>query len=51
MGFFDLNRENITSLNPINLNNGILEIHPYRESELHRDDDVVNYLYEIFGDI
>lgn len=51
MGFFDLNRENIIEFNPINLNNGILEIHPYRISEAERDKEVVNDLFEIFGDI
>ncbi len=51
MGFFDLNRGNITEFNLINLNNGVLEIHPYRVSEAERDKEVVNDLFEIFGDI
>jgi RimJ/RimL family protein N-acetyltransferase len=35
----------------INLNNGKIEVHPYRESEALRDKEVVNDIYEMFGDI
>lgn len=51
MGFFETNKENITEFKPINLKNGILEIHPFRVSEAERDNEVVNDLFEIFGDI
>ena len=51
MGFFNFNNEKIIDFQPININNGTLEVHPFRESELHRDNEVINDIYEIFGDI
>lgn len=41
----------MNSLKPINLDNGVIQIHPLRTSDMMRHTEMVNDLYEIFGDI
>lgn len=41
----------MNSLKPINLDNGVIQIHPLRTSDMMRYTEMVNDLYEIFGDI
>lgn len=40
----------MNKLKPINLDNGVIQIHPLRPSDMMRHDELVNDLYEIFGD-
>lgn len=42
--------ETMNKLKPINLDNGVIQIHPLRSSDLMRHNEIVNDLYEIFGD-
>jgi hypothetical protein len=49
--FFKFNNEKIIDFKAITLNNGKIEVHPLRESESIRDNEVINDIYEIFGDI
>lgn len=54
MGIFDLFKsddEKSIDFKAITLSNGTLEVHPYRESEALREMEVVNDIYEMFGDI
>lgn len=39
------------NFNPINLDNGMFQIHPLRKSELLKHDKMVEDLFEIFSDI
>lgn len=41
----------MNQMKPINLDNGVIQIHPLRTTDLMRHDEIVNDLYEIFGDI
>ena len=41
----------MNQLIPVNLDNGVIQIHPLRTSDLINHDEIVNDLYEIFGDI
>ncbi|MDP3915071.1 MAG: GNAT family protein [Bacteroidota bacterium] len=40
----------MNNLKPINLDNGVIQIHPLRTSDLFRHNLIVDDLYEIFGD-
>ncbi|MFA5296906.1 MAG: GNAT family N-acetyltransferase [Lutibacter sp.] len=40
----------MNNLKPINLDNGVIQIHPLRSSDLIQNDKLVNDLFEIFGD-
>lgn len=41
----------MNTLKPIALDNGYIQIHPYRKKEMMRETEIVNELFEIFGDI
>lgn len=41
----------MNGLKPINLDNGLIQIHPLRSSDIIRTDEIESDLFEIFGDI
>lgn len=51
LNFFNSGNEKPVEFKAISLSNGKMEVHAYRESEALREKDVVNDIYEIFGDI
>lgn len=46
-----MDNSNFKEFKAVTINNGVIEIHPYRESEMIRDQEVVDDIYEIFGDL
>ena len=43
------NLEDMNTLKPITLDNGHIQIHPYRRKELMREVEIIDELFEIFG--